>query len=44
MESVVEKWPAAINPVTIGAGKAQGGTRSAAVTIGGETGLPFLAF
>ncbi len=44
MESVAERWPAAINEVTIGAGKDGGGTRSAAVTIGGETGLPFLAF
>ena len=44
MESVSESWPAAINTVTIGAGKAEGGTRSSTVTIGGETALPFLRF
>ncbi len=44
MESVTEKWPASINTVTIGAGEAEGGTRSATVTIGGETALPFLTF
>ena len=44
MDSVAEKWPAAIGTVTIGAGEAEGGTRAAAVTIGGETGLPFLHF
>lgn len=44
METVIEKWPAATNSVTIGAGKAAGGTRSSTVTIGGETALPFLTF
>ncbi len=44
METVIEKWPEAINTVTIGAGKAEGGTRSSTVTIGGETALPFLSF
>ena len=44
MESVIEKWPAAINTVTIGARESEGGSRSATVTIGGETALPFLSF
>ncbi|MDP8237417.1 MAG: acetyl-CoA decarbonylase/synthase complex subunit delta [Candidatus Erginobacter occultus] len=44
METVIEKWPAAINTVTIGAREDGGGTRSSTVTIGGETTLPFLAF
>jgi len=38
VETPVEKWPGAVREVTIG-----GGTR-AAVTVGGETTLPFLDF
>jgi len=41
---VQEKWTAAINQVTIGATKAEGGTRSRTITVGGETTLPFLTF
>lgn len=44
METVIEKWPATINTVTIGAESSEGGTRSSTVTIGGETTLPFLSF
>ena len=41
---VKEKWTAAINTVTIGATKAEGGTRGKTITVGGETTLPFLSF
>jgi len=41
---VKEKWTAAINEVTIGATKEQGGTRAKTVTVGGHTTLPFLTF
>ncbi len=37
-----EKWTNAINTVTIGATRAQGGTRGKTVTVGGESTLPFL--
>ena len=39
---VKEKWTNAINTVTIGATKDEGGTRGSTVTVGGETTLPFL--
>ena len=39
-----EKWAGAINEVTIGATKADGGTRSSVVTIGGASALPFINF
>ena len=39
-----EKWSGRVNPVTIGATKAQGGTRGRTVTIGGADGIPFLKF
>jgi len=41
---VKEKWTNAINTVTIGATKEQGGTRGNTVTVGGETTLPQLTF
>ncbi len=41
---VKEKWSGRVNAVTIGAAKAQGGTRGRTVTIGGQTGIPFLSF
>ena len=41
---VKERWTNAINTVTIGATKEQGGTRGSTVTVGGETTLPFLTF
>jgi acetyl-CoA decarbonylase/synthase complex subunit delta len=41
---VKEKWTAAINTVTIGATKAEGGTRGKTITVGGQTTLPFLTF
>jgi acetyl-CoA decarbonylase/synthase, CODH/ACS complex subunit delta len=39
-----EKWSGKISEVTIGATKADGGTRGSTVTIGGATGIPFLDF
>ena len=39
-----EKWSGKINTVTIGATPADGGTRSSTVTIGGQSGIPFLGF
>ena len=43
-EMPVEKWSSAVNVVTLGATPAQGGTRGSTVTLGGDTGLPFLHF
>ncbi|MBI3960566.1 MAG: acetyl-CoA decarbonylase/synthase complex subunit delta [Chloroflexi bacterium] len=40
----VEKWSGAVREVTLGAGPAEGGSRSRIVTVGGETTLPFLHF
>jgi acetyl-CoA decarbonylase/synthase complex subunit delta len=42
VEKVIEKWTGKVNTVTIGATAEEGGTRSHAVTVGGETTLPFL--
>ncbi len=42
--NAAEKWSGAINPVTIGATKAEGGTRGRKVTVGGQKGIPFLGF
>jgi len=39
-----EKWSGRVNTVTIGATKAEGGTRGRTVTIGGQCGIPFLSF
>ena len=41
---VKESFTGTINEITIGATKAQGGTRSRTVKLGGDTGLPMLAF
>jgi acetyl-CoA decarbonylase/synthase complex subunit delta len=42
VEPLLDKWPGKVQEVTIGATKAQGGTRSSVVTLGGQTRLPFL--
>ena len=42
MERLIEKWPAKISETRIGASKEEGGTRSKALKIGGESTLPFL--
>ena len=39
-----EKWSGRVNLVTLGATKAQGGTRGRTVTLGGASGIPFLSF
>jgi acetyl-CoA decarbonylase/synthase complex subunit delta len=39
-----EKWSGRVNPVVLGATKAEGGTRGRTVTIGGADGIPFLGF
>ncbi len=39
-----EKWGGKVREITLGATKAEGGTRSRTVTVGGETTLPFLHF
>jgi acetyl-CoA decarbonylase/synthase complex subunit delta len=44
VEVPVEKWSGSIRQITLGATAAEGGTRSQAVTVGGQTTLPFLGF
>ncbi len=39
-----EKWSGRVNTVAIGATRAEGGTRGRSVTIGGQSGIPLLAF
>jgi acetyl-CoA decarbonylase/synthase complex subunit delta len=39
-----EKWSGRVNTVTLGATKAEGGTRGRTVTVGGQSGIPFLSF
>jgi acetyl-CoA decarbonylase/synthase complex subunit delta len=39
-----EKWTGRVRTVTLGATRAEGGTRSHTVTVGGESTLPFLHF
>ncbi|MEW5865501.1 MAG: CO dehydrogenase/acetyl-CoA synthase subunit delta [Bacillota bacterium] len=44
MEVLKENWTGKVREVTIGATRDRGGTRTGSVTVGGETGLPFLHF
>jgi len=44
VEILKERWAGSVREVTIGATREAGGTRTATVAIGGETGLPFLHF
>ena len=39
-----ENWSGQITTVTLGATKADGGTRGSTVTIGGQSGIPFMSF
>ena len=39
-----DKWPGSIRTITIGATNAEGGTRSKAVRLGGQTTMPYLQF
>jgi acetyl-CoA decarbonylase/synthase complex subunit delta len=41
-ELILEKWSGAVNTVTIGATKEEGGTRGKTIKVGGEKSLPFL--
>ncbi|MBU0596516.1 acetyl-CoA decarbonylase/synthase complex subunit delta, partial [Candidatus Bipolaricaulota bacterium] len=41
---VTKSWPHTINAVTIGATVDEGGTRTATITVGGESTLPFYHF
>ena len=41
---IKEKWSGRIQTVTLGATSTEGGTRGNTVTIGGQTGIPFLSF
>ncbi|MFA5004665.1 MAG: acetyl-CoA decarbonylase/synthase complex subunit delta [Candidatus Omnitrophota bacterium] len=42
LQPVIEKWPAAVSAVTIGAVKSEGGSRVQAIHIGGQNTLPLL--
>ncbi|MBI2954004.1 MAG: acetyl-CoA decarbonylase/synthase complex subunit delta [Chloroflexi bacterium] len=44
VQTPVEKWNGAVREVTLGATKADGGTRGRTVTVGGSATLPFLHF
>jgi acetyl-CoA decarbonylase/synthase complex subunit delta len=39
-----DKWPGNIRAITLGATSADGGTRARAVTVGGQTTMPYLQF
>jgi len=39
-----ERWSGRIGTVTLGATREQGGSRSEALEVGGETGMPFLSY
>ncbi len=39
-----ERWSGKIGTVTLGATREQGGTRSSSLSVGGETGMPFLSY
>ncbi len=44
VEIPIEKWPATMRTITLGATAAEGGTRHHTVTVGGENTLPFMQF
>ncbi len=44
VETPIEKWNGKVREVTLGATKAEGGTRGRTVTVGGSATLPFLHF
>jgi acetyl-CoA decarbonylase/synthase complex subunit delta len=44
IEVPIDKWPGEVRSVTIGATASEGGTRTRAVTTGGEKTLPFMHF
>jgi acetyl-CoA decarbonylase/synthase complex subunit delta len=44
IEIPVDKWPGSVRTVTLGATKAEGGTRSHTITVGGEKAMPYMHF
>jgi acetyl-CoA decarbonylase/synthase complex subunit delta len=44
IEIPIDKWPGAVRTVTLGATKAEGGTRTRTITVGGEKSMPYLHF
>ena len=44
IEIPVDKWPGSVKTVTLGATKAEGGSRARTVTVGGEKTLPYMHF
>jgi acetyl-CoA decarbonylase/synthase complex subunit delta len=44
LNDAAEKWAGAIHQVVIGAGEADGGTRTSTVTVGGGAAVPFMKF
>jgi acetyl-CoA decarbonylase/synthase complex subunit delta len=44
LDDAKEKWTGVINEVSLGATKADGGTRTSVVTVGGAAALPFMNF
>jgi len=44
IEIPVDKWPGSVRTITLGATKADGGTRSHTITVGGEKALPYMHF
>ena len=42
--NVSEKWSGQINTLRLGATQAEGGTRGSTVTVGGQSGIPFVDF
>lgn len=44
LQDAGEKWTGSLNQVVIGATKAEGGTRTAVISIGGQKSLPFMNY
>jgi len=44
MDDAKEKWSGSINQLVLGADSSGGGTRTTTLTVGGESGLPFMDF
>jgi acetyl-CoA decarbonylase/synthase complex subunit delta len=44
LPDLAEKWSSKVMKVTIGATKAEGGTRERAITVGGSACIPFMDF
>jgi len=44
IELPIDKWPGAVRTVTLGATKAEGGTRARTITVGGQKSMPYMHF